>query len=312
MSRIAALKPSFSNIPNHAENKLESSSPSCGTSLISDNFLFNKEDIIGEGTYGKVFKGKDKHTNFKVALKRISRIEDHEGFPITALREIDILKRLNHANVVRLRDVVYSSPPKSMSSASSDGLLIGALPSPPPLPPSSPTPSATNYYDPSNLDLFMVFDYAEYDLSGLMKEQCCKFTEPQLKCLLLQILTGLAYCHGEGVLHRDLKAANILIDRNGVVKIADFGLARVDPLHEARVLRSAASSPAPPFAHTVCFDGVAADGSDRALPSGVTCSSSSRSCTTSSGDHGSKSSSICNNSSNDSTTITATTTTTTT
>ena len=48
----------------------------------------------------------------------------------------------------------------------------------------------------------------------------------QVKCIMKQLLMGLAYVHGNGVLHRDLKAANILVDRNGIVKLADFGLAR--------------------------------------------------------------------------------------
>lgn len=50
--------------------------------------------------------------------------------------------------------------------------------------------------------------------------------ESQVKCILKQLLKGLAYCHLNGVLHRDLKAANILIDSTGTVKLADFGLAR--------------------------------------------------------------------------------------
>lgn len=48
----------------------------------------------------------------------------------------------------------------------------------------------------------------------------------QVKCILKQILKGMAYCHNNGVLHRDLKASNILIDCKGTVKLADFGLAR--------------------------------------------------------------------------------------
>ncbi|GFH26171.1 protein kinase domain-containing protein [Haematococcus lacustris] len=74
--------------------------------------------------------------------------------------------------------------------------------------------------------IYMVFDYAEHDLTGLMDSNKFKFTEAQVKCIMKQLLKGLAYVHGNGVLHRDLKASNILIDKHGSVKLADFGLAR--------------------------------------------------------------------------------------
>lgn len=47
----------------------------------------------------------------------------------------------------------------------------------------------------------------------------------QVKCYMHQLLSGLKYCHDSGIIHRDIKAANVLIDKNGVLKIADFGLA---------------------------------------------------------------------------------------
>lgn len=49
---------------------------------------------------------------------------------------------------------------------------------------------------------------------------------PQIKCYMKQLLKGLSYCHKQGVLHRDLKAANLLVDNTGNLKLADFGLAR--------------------------------------------------------------------------------------
>jgi cyclin-dependent kinase 12/13 len=68
--------------------------------------------LIGKGTFGKVFKAKKKHTvNSQddqeiYALKKLNMAKEEEGFPITALREIQILRKLNHENVVKLKEVV--------------------------------------------------------------------------------------------------------------------------------------------------------------------------------------------------------------
>ncbi|GFH26170.1 protein kinase domain-containing protein, partial [Haematococcus lacustris] len=128
-----------------------------------------------------------------VALKKIRMDTEKEGFPITAIREIKILSSMQHENVVNLREIIRSDIHKN------------------------------NNYKGS---IYMVFDYAEHDLTGLMDSNKFKFTEAQVKCIMKQLLKGLAYVHGNGVLHRDLKASNILIDKHGSVKLADFGLAR--------------------------------------------------------------------------------------
>jgi serine/threonine protein kinase len=124
-----------------------------------------------------------------VALKKI-RKEKKEGFPITAIREIKILKSLHHPNVVRLLDVVASD------EAQREG------------------------------DVFMVFEFCEHDLTGLL-ESGLPITDAQLKYYMKGLLEGLAYIHKHGVLHRDIKGANILISHRGGVKLADFGLARM-------------------------------------------------------------------------------------
>ena len=61
---------------------------------------------IGEGTYGVVYKARDKLTNEVVAVKKIRLDHEDEGIPSTAVREISLLKTLNHPNVVSLREVV--------------------------------------------------------------------------------------------------------------------------------------------------------------------------------------------------------------
>ncbi|MBA0685191.1 hypothetical protein Goari_026728, partial [Gossypium aridum] len=73
--------------------------------------------------------------------------------------------------------------------------------------------------------LYLVFDYMEHDLAGLTASPGVKFTEPQVKCFMKQLLSGLEHCHKQGVLHRDIKCSNLLINNEGILKIADFGLA---------------------------------------------------------------------------------------
>ncbi|KAJ4846932.1 hypothetical protein Tsubulata_010334 [Turnera subulata] len=73
--------------------------------------------------------------------------------------------------------------------------------------------------------LYLVFDYMEHDLAGLLATPGNKFTESQIKCYMLQLLRGLEHCHSRGILHRDIKGSNLLVDSNGTLKIGDFGLA---------------------------------------------------------------------------------------
>jgi serine/threonine protein kinase len=137
-----------------------------------------------------VYKARDQSTGMVIALKKI-RLDAHEdeGVPSTALREISLLKELNHPNVVRLYDVIHS-----------------------------------------NKLLYLVFEFVDEDLKHFMDQRKLqRETIPMqlIKSYLYQILKGVSFCHARGVLHRDLKPQNLLIDReHGKIKIADFGLAR--------------------------------------------------------------------------------------
>jgi len=140
---------------------------------------------LGEGTYGVVYKAKDKHTNQIVALKRIRLEVEDEGIPSTALREISLLRELQHPNIVELKDCVQS-----------EGRL------------------------------YLVFEFLDMDFKKYM-DSCQGMLSPMLcKSYLFQCCRGLAYCHARGVMHRDLKPQNLLVSRDGVLKLADFGLAR--------------------------------------------------------------------------------------
>ncbi|KAK5683081.1 serine/threonine protein kinase, CMGC, CDC2/CDK subfamily [Elasticomyces elasticus] len=75
-------------------------------------------------------------------------------------------------------------------------------------------------------DCFMVFEYQAHDLTGLLNHPTFALSDAHKKHLAKQMFEGLEYLHRRGVLHRDIKAANILISKTGELKFADFGLAR--------------------------------------------------------------------------------------
>jgi serine/threonine protein kinase len=156
--------------------------------------------------YRAVFKATKKSTNETVALKRLNWMKDEPGFPASALREISLLQRLQHPNVVRFLEVVTASPAK-------DARLYGG----------SSNPHADNYDHPHTF--FIVCEYAEHSLKGLLNRKIT-FTDARLKCLMRQILEGVSYMHKQGVMHRDLKGSNILLTKDGIVKIADLGMGK--------------------------------------------------------------------------------------
>jgi cyclin-dependent kinase 12/13 len=155
--------------------------------------IFEKIDQIGEGTYGQVYKARNKLTGEIVALKKVRMDNEKEGFPITAIREIKILKELNHDNIINLKEIVTSK-------ASDINKGKGSI--------------------------YMVFEYMDHDLTGLMDTNLKWFSQAQIKCYMQQLLEGLHYCHKNNVLHRDIKGSNLLINNKGQLKLADFGLAR--------------------------------------------------------------------------------------
>ncbi|KAG5019558.1 hypothetical protein AAZX31_06G158800 [Glycine max] len=147
---------------------------------------FEKLAKIGQGTYSNVYKARDLVTGKIVALKKV-RFDNLEPESVKFMaREILVLRRLDHPNVVKL-----------------EGLVTSRM----------------------SCSLYLVFEYMEHDLAGLAAGQGVKFTEPQVKCFMKQLLSGLEHCHSRGVLHRDIKGSNLLIDNEGILKIADFGLA---------------------------------------------------------------------------------------
>ncbi|KAJ0800925.1 putative protein-serine/threonine kinase CMGC-CDK-CRK7-CDK9 family [Helianthus annuus] len=149
---------------------------------------FEKLEKIGQGTYSSVYRARDLETGNIVALKKVRFAKmDPESVRFMA-REIIVLRRLDHPNVMKL-----------------EGLLTSRV----------------------SGNLYLVFEYMDHDLAGLAASPMVKFTEPQIKCYMHQLLCGLEHCHNRGVLHRDIKGSNLLIDSNGNLKIGDFGLATI-------------------------------------------------------------------------------------
>ncbi len=72
----------------------------------------------------------------------------------------------------------------------------------------------------------MVFEYMDHDLTGILSQSQFTFSNSHLKSLCYQMFAGLAYLHHKGVVHRDIKGSNILVNNRGELKLADFGLAR--------------------------------------------------------------------------------------
>ncbi|KAH8738652.1 cyclin-dependent kinase 3 [Cryptosporidium ryanae] len=179
--------------------EIHSSTVGCQTECLSGTFddinslenNYNMIRIIGEGTYGIVWEGMKKDTGEIVALKKIrfdnDEVLDEVGLPSTAIREIVLLRELKHPNIVGLLEV-----------------------------------SCTG------MQIWLIFEYCETDLRRYLRLNRKKgLPVTQVKSLLRQLLSGLSYCHGRRILHRDLKPQNLLLSNSGnILKIADFGLAR--------------------------------------------------------------------------------------
>ncbi|CAO1628406.1 unnamed protein product [Parajaminaea phylloscopi] len=163
----------------------------------------SKGGLLGMGTFGEVSRAKHIATGTEVALKKIKiqANESHNGMPITAIREIKLLKELNHPNICPVVDMVYEG---IVGKATSAGGTV-----------------------------YMVLPYMEHDLNGLIERLDSEdkpFSPAQIKLYMKQLLEGTLYLHQNKILHRDIKAANILISNDGSLRIADFGLAR--PYHD--------------------------------------------------------------------------------
>ncbi|KAM4531823.1 uncharacterized protein cdk12 isoform 1-T2 [Odontesthes bonariensis] len=159
--------------------------------------------IIGEGTYGQVYKAKDKDTGELVALKKVRLDNEKEGFPITAIREIKILRQLKHRSVVNMKEIVTDKQ-DALDFKKDKGAF------------------------------YLVFEYMDHDLMGLLESGLVQFSHEHVRSFMRQLMEGLDYCHKNNFLHRDIKCSNILLNNRGQIKLADFGLARLYNSEESR------------------------------------------------------------------------------
>ncbi|KAI0180927.1 kinase-like protein [Hypoxylon sp. FL1284] len=157
---------------------------------------YDKLNDIEEGAYGWVARAREIKTGKVVALKRLKVDSSGDGaaagLPETGLREIQILKDCSHPNIVGLREVVLGG---------SDG-------------------------GPGPRSVFLVLEFLEHDLMSILGDMPEPFLASEVKTLLGQLASGVAYLHEHWILHRDLKTSNLLLNNRGRLKIADFGMAR--------------------------------------------------------------------------------------
>jgi len=163
----------------------------CGVSFVVNN-NYRPVQAIGTGAYGlvcsAVMTGEDgSHRN--VAIKKVSHTFENVTDATRLLREIRLLKHFHHENVLELVDIIR--------------------------------PQNYDAFD----DVYIVTDLMDTDLSQIIRSSQT-LTDEHVQYFIYQILRGLLYLHSAGVIHRDLKPGNILVNANCDAKICDFGLAR--------------------------------------------------------------------------------------
>eukprot|EP00916_Digyalum_oweni_P015948 GHVL01026170.1.p1 GENE.GHVL01026170.1~~GHVL01026170.1.p1 ORF type:complete len:478 (-),score=65.33 GHVL01026170.1:51-1421(-) len=162
-----------------------------GSDFKIDRNRFKLIEPVGKGAYGVVWACQDKKTNELVAIKKIDHTFEHVTFTKRTLRELRLLRHLEHENVVKVREVIMPD-------------------------------DITNF-----THVYAVYQLMETDLAYIIKSRQ-ELTQDHSQFFLYQILRGLKYLHSAGVIHRDLKPRNLLVNANCDLRICDFGLAKLD------------------------------------------------------------------------------------
>ncbi len=159
---------------------------------------YQRQEEIGRGALGVVYRGQDLLLDREVAIKIISpEIRDNTKVTARFFQEAKALAALNHPNIVTVFD---------------QGQDAG--------------------------EIYLVMELVDGGtLESLLQQHDGKVPLPQALDILDQLCAGIGYAHGKRIIHRDIKPANIFVTSSGVVKIGDFGLARV--VREARIAKTA-------------------------------------------------------------------------
>lgn len=193
--------------------------------------LYDLEKVLGKGNFALVRLGVHKITKTQVAVKIVDKHDlDAENLKKIA-REIEIMSKLSHPNVIKMYQVMHTD---SMIYIVTEVKLI-----------------MTRYRLAQARHTCLIFQYAangeifDYLVSnGRMKEgEACH--------VFAQILAAIHYCHKMGVVHRDLKAENLLLDSDNNIKLADFGFSNY--YQESELLSTWCGSP--PYAAPELFEG---------------------------------------------------------
>lgn len=144
---------------------------------------------IGRGAYGIVCAAVNSETREEVAIKKIGNAFDNRIDAKRTLREIKLLRHMDHENVIAIKDIIR--PPKRESFN----------------------------------DVYIVYALMDTDLHQIIRSNQ-PLTDDHCQYFMYQLLRGLKYVHSANVLHRDLKPSNLLLNSNCDLKIGDFGLAR--------------------------------------------------------------------------------------
>ncbi|GAA5997810.1 uncharacterized protein JCM10292_006830 [Rhodotorula paludigena] len=190
---------------------------------------YERLEKVGEGTYGTVYKCKQLNTGAVVALKKIRLEEEDEGVPSTALREVSVLIELGQSQhrgaecIVKLLDVIQLDESLSLVFEFLDLDLKRYMDAAALVATAAAAPGAVD--EDGNWSIPLPPQGLPHNVKG--KGRAKRGLPADLVAKFMsQLLLGLAHLHSRRILHRDLKPQNLLIDKQGNLKIADFGLAR--------------------------------------------------------------------------------------